>query len=166
MSQTSYSTYHAKGYEGQRADSRIYTAYPARNNSSAVLPFGRFVVFDAGAGTSELAAKVISASGDKILGVSMRDMAHNPNGLTPGTEGVLDDDMFSVMSKGAIYVKVEQNVTPADPVFARHTAGAGGATVGVARKDADSNTAVAVSGARFVESASAGDIVAIELNLP
>lgn len=164
--QTSYSVYSAKGYEGQRADSRPMTAWPARNNTGAVLPFGRFVVHDTGSGTSEFAAKLPSASTDKILGISVRDMAHNPNGLTAGTEGILDDDMFSVCSTGTIYVKTEQNVTPSDPVFVRFTANGAGTAPGQVRKDADTSNAVALTSARFAESASAGEIVAVFVNLP
>lgn len=116
--QTGYSVYHAKGYEGQRADSRRGEFFAARNNSGAELAFGRFVVHDTGAGTSEIAAKVISGPNDTILGVSVRDVAHNPTLPSGGrATGVKDDDMFSVLSQGGIYVLTKQNVTPSTPVY-------------------------------------------------
>lgn len=116
--QNSYATYHAKGYEGQRADSREIDAFAARNNSGAELPFGRFVVHDTGSGTSELAAKVISAATDKILGISLRDAAQNPT-LPSGARatGIQDDDMFSVITEGGVYVLTKANVTPSSPVY-------------------------------------------------
>lgn len=162
MSQTSYSTYHAAAYEGTRADSSPMKARAARNNTGADLKYGRAVVFDAGAGTSELARKLPSAAGDKIMGVTLHDHAHNPT----NTDGILDDDMFSEIYQGSIYVVTEQAVTPADPVFVRYAAGAGGTQLGAFRKDADTATAVALANARWTGNAAAGEVVGLELNLP
>lgn len=130
--QTSYSVYHAKGYEGQLTGGECEAA-PARNNSGAQLPFGRFVVHDTGAGTSELAAKLISSTNDTILGVSLRDAAHNPT-LPTGerASGVKDDDMFSVLYDGSVYMLTKQNVTRSHPVYAI----ASGSDAGRVRGDA------------------------------
>jgi hypothetical protein len=116
--QTGYSSYHSKGFEGARADSRPGTFFPARNNSGGELAFGRFVVHDTGTGTSEIAAKLISGPNDVILGVVVRDLSHNPTLPSGGrATGVQDDDMFSVLTQGGIYVLTKQAVTPSHPVY-------------------------------------------------
>ncbi len=163
MPQTSYTQNHAIAYEGNRGDSRTAQIYPARNNSGVELPYGRAVVFDTGAGTTELAAKLIAASGDKILGVSLFSQAHDPNTVNGG---VAVNDMFNVITQGAVWVQVDSAVTPNSPVFARYAAGAGGSVLGRFRADADTATAVAMPNARFLSSGASGSLVLLQLNLP
>lgn len=80
-------------------------------------------------------------------------------GQTVGTvyAEYVDGDLVPCLTTGAIWVYSEQAVLDRDPVFVRIAAGAGGTQLGAFRKDADSGSAIAVTGARFVrDSAGAG----------
>lgn len=169
--QTSYSVEHAAAYQGGRADSGLLDALTGRNTDAGVIPFGCAVAY----GTANallsprdyVPMKLPAGSTDKILGVLIHDMAHEasyPFGTSSPT-GVAVGDLGSIAQKGRVYVPCEQNVTPADPVFVRYAAGAGGSQLGAFRKDADTATAVALSGAKFAGETVSG-LVAIDLNLP
>lgn len=161
--QTAYTIYHAAGYEGgvNSDEKRVRTA---RNNTATPIPQGRFVVFDSGGGTTELAAALPSATGQKILGVVMLDQARETVAV-----GYAQNELMSVMYEGAILVRTEQAVTPLDPVFVRYNAAGGTGTnpaVGQVRKDADTAKADALTSAQFMTSAAAGELVWVGLNLP
>lgn len=161
--QTSYSTNHAIGYDGG-VDSDAKRVRTARNNTATPIPQGRFVVFDTGANTSELAAKLPDATGQQILGVVMLDQAREVVAV-----GYAQNELMSVIYEGKVLVRTEQAVTPNDPVFVRYNAtGATGTNpaVGQVRKDADTSKADALTSARFMSSAAAGDLVWVALNLP
>jgi hypothetical protein len=72
---------------------------------------------------------------------------------------------LTVVSKGPMWVPVEQAVTPADPVYFRHTTGSGGTVLGRWRKDGDSGTADLVPSAAWRSSRDNG-LAMVELNLP
>lgn len=139
MSQTSYTSTHAVGYEGDKADSAVAVVSGKRNNSGAALPFGRALVHDAGAGTSELAVKLPSAMTDKVVGFNLADRARE------ACDGVADDAMINNLRKGRIYVAPEDAVTPASSVFVRFGPGTevDGArdAAGKVRTDGDVHTA-------------------------
>lgn len=163
MTQLSYSIAHTQGYEGgvNSDEKRVRTA---RNNTATAIPNGRFVAFDTGAGTTELAAKLPDATGLKILGVVMLDQARE----TVAT-GFAQNELMSVLYEGAILMFVEQAVTPADPVFVRFNAAGGtGSTpaIGQVRKDADTGKADALTNCQFLSSAAAGGLVWVGVNLP
>lgn len=163
--QLSYGLTHGVGYEGGRGDSRTMTCHAHRNNAGIDIPFGRFVAFDAGAGTTELAIRLPSASGSKLVGVLLHDQAHEQGSQVGLPTGL----MASVIAKGSVWMITEQAVTPADPVFARFALVTGSGTtpaLGRVRKDVDTADAVAVPNARFLTSAAAGGLVMVELNLP
>ncbi len=163
MSQLTYQKTMTAAYEGGHAE--IETVIPVRNNSGAIIPWGRAVVFDAGAGTTDLAARLPSGSTDVILGALMYDHSHESAEAT----GLADDNMGSVVSHGQVWMFAEQAVTPADPVFVRYNAAGGTGTspaVGQVRKDADTAKAVAATNARFRTSAAAGGLVLVEWNVP
>lgn len=145
--QTSYLSEHVPGYEGDLADSAPRKVLPLRNNLDVDLPYGRAVAHDAGTGTSDVAAKLPVAIGDKILGVSVNSRAHaeGPTDIY-GADGVRPDGMFDALSQGTVYVLPEQDVTVASAVFVRFGAGATGGTAphdtpGRFRADADIVTA-------------------------
>jgi hypothetical protein len=75
-------------------------------------------------------------------------------------------DAVNLLSRGRIYVPVDQTVTPADTPHLRYTAGAGASVVGSFRKDTDSGKAMALTGCRFVQGATAGGLAILEINLP
>ena len=162
MSQTSYSVYMNAAFVGGHA--QLVTVTTGRNNSGAEIPYGRAVVFDTGAGTTQIAVKLPSATGQKMMGAVLYDHAHEIQ-----TTGVPDDGVLSLVSRGQVWMETEQAVTPNDPVFVRfNAAGATGTSpaVGKVRLDADTGKADAVTAARFLTTAAAGGLVLVEWNIP
>ena len=163
MSQLTYRTTMQQAYEGGHG--QLEKVNTIRNNSGIEIPHGRAVVFDAGAGTTEIAAKLPSALADVVLGALMYEHSHetvNGNGIPNGGVG-------SVVSKGEVWMFTEQAVTPADPVFVRYVVAGGTGTTpafGQVRKDADTLKAAPVTNARFRTTAAAGGLVLVEWNLP
>lgn len=172
--QTSYSVTMAAAFEGQIAESGPKRIRTGRNNmASTQIGYGRFVAFDPGSGTTDLAIKLPDALSNLLLGVLIWQAAHEPQttGIDPVT-GIGD-----VMEQGTVWMLTEQAVTPADPVYVRVDVSASptgtSPAVGKVRKDADPtgglasvDRAVAVPNCRFLTSASAGALVKVELNRP
>lgn len=162
--QTSYSVTMAAAYEGGHGELKRVTG--RRNNSGAAIKFGRFVVFDAGAGTSDLAARLpTTVATDVVLGATMHDHSRE----LP-TEGIPDDQMFNCVAEGQVWIPCETAMTPASPVFVRAvTAGATGTSPeqGKIRNDADTAKAIDVSSkARVIIGAAAGGLCLVEVNFP
>lgn len=145
-----YGLTHDVAYEGTRGDSRPATIHAGRNNAAVIttgandIPFGRFVTFDAGAGTSDLAIKPRSAAGQKNLGVLLHDMAHEfpyQGANVPGSVGLQPRDAIgSVMSQGAVWMMLENTATRGSDVYVRHTAnGSPGASDGIGRVRSNSD---------------------------
>ncbi len=134
--QTAYTIVHAIGFEGG-LDSQIgKSLITGRNNTATPIPVGRFVAFDTGAGTSEIAVKVLSAAANKLRGVVVLDQAHEPQ----SPDGYAEDELVSILEQGNVLMITEQAVTPNDTVHTRFNAtGATGTTpaVGRVRKDPD-----------------------------
>jgi hypothetical protein len=150
MSQLSYLQEHVAGYAGDLADSDLDKRILAmRNNSGADLPFGRMVASaKADTGGSDIAARLPgTAMTDTLIGIAVRSAARAAGPIdTTGTDGVRDDDMFDVLTKGGAYVAPEVDITaPTDGVFVR--IGPGTATdgsmdaPGTFRNDIDAHTA-------------------------
>jgi hypothetical protein len=165
MPQTTYGLTLTAAYEGMAKVERG-GARSGRNNSGAEIPYGRIVVYDSGAGLSDMpiSFKLPATSGDKILGGLMYEQAHE------GTvTGVPDDAINSIVHQGKMWILTEQAVTPADPVFVRYDiSGATGTSpaLGKVRKDADTAKAVALTNAQFMSTAAAGALVEVMFNLP
>lgn len=64
----------------------------------------------------------------------------------------LAGDAVTPLSICEIYVTPEEAVTPADPVYVRFAAGAGGSSLGRFRKSADTATAALLAGAKWLDS--------------
>ena len=163
MSQTSYLSTMQAAYEGGHGV--LEKVITVRNNAGAEIPHGRAVVFDGGAGTTEIAAKLPSGSTDVIMGALLYEHSHE----TANGNGIPANGTGSVVSRGEIWMFTEQAVTPADPVFVRYNAAGGTGSspaVGQVRKDADTAKAVAATNARFRTVAAAGALVLVEWNLP
>lgn len=143
---SAYGLVHDVAYEGTRADSRPAMISSGRNNSGADMLFGRFVTFDGGSGTSDLAIKPRSAAGEKNLGVLIHDMAHElaPSGAA-GNLGLPDDGLGAVLKEGAVWMVAENTVTPGSKVYVRHTAnGSPGASDGIGRVRSDADAVAQV----------------------
>lgn len=165
MSQSSYSYTSGAPLEGSLGSTRNQTVVAKRNNSGSDIPYGRFVVHDSGTGTSEMAIKLPSASGDVIVGVLVHSHAHNPSNTT----GLLDDDIGNVLMEGDVWMIAEEALTVDDPVFVRYDASGatGSQALGRVRDDADTSKAVAATNCRFLtNAAAAGDAILVRVNLP
>jgi hypothetical protein len=168
--QTAYSQNHSPAYAGGRADSGPMHAIAALNVQGAEVPYGTFVARSTTAGDfTNLKAHDYTpairpaASTSQILGVALHDHAHNP----ANTDGILDDDMFSVGQRGRFYVRAEVAMDPTKPVFIRYASGAGGTVLGSIRDTADTATALDASAyVRCVGKCGAGEIVAVDVNIP
>lgn len=94
----------------------------------------------------------------KKRGVALQSHANeNPaNGLEPR---YLDKKTVSILTKGKVYVKVEEAVTVDDDVFVRFQGG----DEGLFRTDADTADAAQLADARWLEGAAADGFALLEL---
>ena len=111
----------------------------------------------------------LPTSGAEVIagvGVLMYISSKSIPDTTTGLENAIGD-MVNYMEGGDIDVIVEEAVTPASAVYARHTAnGAGKLQLGAFRTDSDSGNATLVSGARFINSTSAAGVATLRINRP
>ncbi len=111
-------------------------------------------------------AETVPAVLNTFLGVSER--VHSVvNTTTPG-EGVAAGQAFSAVTKGRIWVEVEEAVVAdTDQVWCRHTASGSNTALGRFRNDGDSNTCFRISsGAKYRKGSSGAGLALLELNLP
>jgi hypothetical protein len=165
MSQTSYAINTDAAYAGQLGDVGPHDIGSGTDlTANEYVPFGVAV----SQGTKDGEIHLPAASGDvtaKFLGVSV---AQQTNENLVGTGGSYAPKVpVSFLKKGRVWVKVEEAVTPASPVFVRFAAGGGGTQLGAFRASADTATAVALpGGAKFVTSAGAAGFALLDLNYP
>lgn len=117
--------------------------------------------------------KLPTASGDitsvlKPLGVTRSNVARDPNFPSGGTAGYTYQigDSVELVSRGRVWVTVEEAVAPGDDVYVRHTASGGNTQRGSFRTSSDSSTAALLAGARYLTTASADGLALVDLNLP
>lgn len=119
MSQTSVSE-QGLPENGMKADSG--NDYVASKIAEGAIPFGRFTCL----GTDpDKQAKLPAAAGDitsfnKNVGVAVH--SHAEESSLSGDPQYPDKAVMSVMMRGRVYVKPEQDVSPSDPVFVRFAA--------------------------------------------
>lgn len=136
---------------------------------ASAIPFGAAVALDAprmdATDPQTLPVKLPNASTDKLLGIVRFTQLFESSGLAvaPGYPAGLT---INVAKKGQFWVQPEIAVTAGDPVFARITANGPLTQLGALRNDADTANAIAMPGARFLSTASAGGFAVLELNLP
>ena len=119
-------------------------------------------------GTADGQCKLPASSGDcaKGLGIAPAFPANDsrfPSGGTAGVTYQIGDTVEAVI--GQAWVTVEEDVVAQDAVYVRYATGTG-SQKGAFRKTADSSTAAAVTGARYLTSASAGGLALVAVNLP
>lgn len=129
---------------------------------------GLFVTMGAADGGCKLptvATDITSAL--KALGITRSNVARDPNFPSGGTAGYTYQigDSVEVVSRGQVWVLVEEAVSPADDVYVRFDTGTG-SQKGAFRTSADSTTAALLAGARFLTTASANGLALVDLNLP
>lgn len=150
-------------YPNERYEGQIDTLEVGNNIGHAFaedsdLPFGLAVV----QGTADNQVKLAVATGGDFRGITVRNLSVSNDSAT-GLAAYADGEAVTYRNFGSIVVVAEVAVTKDDPVFFRHTAGAGGTVIGSLRNDADTATADAITGAYFAETAAIGDLVRITL---
>lgn len=167
--QTSYSRYMDRAFAGMLADSGLNDVLSYFNaEASASLPFGIAVAKHAAA---DDAAGLLAdgATAAAVIGITVHHHVTEQQllqGVTPEDAGIPPKSPMPVLKRGRINVKVEEAVTPASPVYVRHTAGVG-EQKGAFRASADGGDAVQLTtGFRFLTSAGAGEMAVLEVNLP
>lgn len=152
--QTSYPLNPAPAFEGM--PDHMGPKHDDTYRADGTIPFGRFVR-DVGDGTVVLP----SATGQTIAGASLHNhLEQDANGIAQYVKG----DAVPVRKLGRMWVRTEQDVTPADPLYVRHTVGGEGTALGQVRKDADTDKADAYAKAKFLTSAKAGELVLVSIN--
>lgn len=163
MSQTAHTQSPAVAIEGMEADCSL-----AKDRISGVatmeIPFGHFVSATGGGGddpyTVELPDASAKVTDGRGLGVAIADVSiESADGTGDGYE---DDASLAIMRRGRIWVVSEDAVAAiGTPAFVRFAAGAGGSVLGAFRTDADTATAVALPGARFMSTTSGTNQLAL-----
>jgi len=157
MSQLTHSQNPDAAIEGMEATTQI-----AKDRRSCiateVVPFGHYVVAEESL-EAPYTARLPTAAADITdglgLGVARADTASE--GLRSGNVGHAVDASFEALAEGDIWV-VSEDIVPAigTPAFVRHTAAAAPNNVlGAFRTDADTASAVALPGARFMRTTTA-----------
>ncbi|MNS39595.1 hypothetical protein D3C72_718820 [compost metagenome] len=157
--QSAYSTNMDAGFEGQVADLTNHDALTYA--AEGAIPFGRGVV----EGTTP---KQVKLPGAASTAAQFRGVTLHSHAVEQDADGVAqyrDKRATSVMTRGRVLVKVEQNVVPGDAVYLRIAANGAGTAAGQFRKDADTDKAVAITKARWTEAIAAGGVGVLEFGL-
>lgn len=159
MAQTTYNTDLAIGFEGQLQESPNRDCLSRVWENATSAPYG--IAVARGTDPDLEVDHAPDAAGD-ILGVLSHSHANEvgADDLNQADQGKL----VNVLHQGRVLVKVEDACTPASSVFVRVAAGGGGTQLGAFRTDADTATARAASGMRFLTSAGAGGLAVLEID--
>lgn len=158
MAQTTYSlAMVATGYEGGLADSRPSQIDGFRNDAGAEVAYGLGVTKSSA--TDNLGFQ-LADPGEIFLGVLVHDMAKERT-----TTGLPSLTMGSVLSRGRVWVKVENTVAVGDAVLVRTTT-AGNGKGSFLTGSAAAGVTTLIPQARFMSAASAGGLAILDLNLP
>lgn len=158
MSQSTYAQTMTAGFPGMKADLvDDYVRSYVNAEATAEIPFGVAVVQGAADGSAILAV----GAGVTWVGVVLHSHNYDPT-YDLGTTGLKPKKTMNVLSRGTVWVQVENAVTVNSRAFMRHTAGAGGTQKGAFRGDADTATAIEARGCRFLTAASAGGVAMLE----
>ncbi len=136
--------------------------------ASAQIPFGVMVA----QGTADDGALLLNTSA-AAMASALKGISVFGHGLDIGTTGINPMALFSVMSRGRIYVQVEEAVAVGDPVRVRAVTGgsngygdAGAETKGAFRTGADSTDCVDISSfARWIRGADEAGFAVVEIDM-
>lgn len=154
-----YTLNHGDRYAGMVADSQLNNSVSKLNGSGAVVPWGRFVARD---GATKFKPVADTTTAANIIGVLRREL----NRAQDGAVGAPADRDASILTTGTIYVETLGAVTAGGAVYA--VIGASGtpaAKPGIASAVAGTGatTAVAIPGAKFLETTTGAAVVAVSL---
>lgn len=121
-------------------------------------------------GASQATATITNGTQDSFYGVALRIQNKmnllDPNSGSDGPAPYYTGEVVSLLTRGRVYVFVDQEVTSDDPVYMRFVDGGGDSLIGRFRKDDDSGKAILVPDARYTVGASAGGLATLEINMP
>lgn len=142
-------------------DSRLTGTTTQANVATQPIKFGKAVVKRTGSGTTDLSCMLPTAASQIFLGLVERDMTiADDTGMAAKACQTL-----SIGHEGEWVVEVEHAVAVGDPVYFRHTAGAG-EEAGSWRMDADTADADLVANARYRTSTTGRGLAVLALNRP
>ena len=158
MSQTSYEVKAPEAFAGLLGDTNLLDAASRANEESVDMEFGIGVI----PGTDGSKQMLLPTTGVALLGVTMH--RHQEDRSLSGEDGILaDGGNAEVITKGSVWVHIDQDVVVGDPVFVRIAGG----NQGWFRTDVDTADAEAVPGARWEKDAlAATGIALLDINLP
>lgn len=158
MSQLAYADQADRAFAGLLGDSNVIDTLSRANEEAVDLEFGIGVM----AGTVADVEALLPTTGNALLGVVIH--RHQEDRSLAADDGVpADGGNMELLTKGSIWVHIDQDVAVGDPVFMRIAAG----NQGWFRMDADTANAEAVPGARWERGGTAAEGLALlEVNLP
>lgn len=148
------------GMAVSETDGNLTLAHTTANVATATIPFGRAVVKNAGAYSTDQGCRLPSVASQIFMGVVCR--IHSAVDPTNAGAGVKPFGMVDAMYQGEIIVEVDEAVAVGDDAFFRFTASAT-AAVGTFRNDADTATCDAISGGKFVSSTTGAGLAVLRL---
>lgn len=155
MAQTSYSISPARAFAGLISDVGTNYVISRTNEESVSVEFGLMVA----AGTDPEAQFLnCAALTDVLLGVTTHQHTQDRDGVEAG-------DTAGLISRGGVWVVVEEAVVPGDGVFVRCVV-TGGEQYGAFRTDADGTDAVEITNARWISSTAGAGLALLDLNMP
>lgn len=120
-------------------------------------------------GSSQAGVTETNTSSDAFYGVAMRSQSKENLYGNTGSAGAAPyyaGEAVSMLTKGRIYVKVEDAVDADDLVYMRTVPASATELAGQFRGTAVSNQTVQVTSARWIVGASAGELAVLEINQP
>lgn len=165
--QTTYTTVPNPSFRGMLADvgPNDVLSKSFKGLAGAAAPFGTPMVTVVGDVNQ---CRLPAAAADTLLGVAVhRNIAPGTAGSNAftGEQGIEDTQTVDVLTKGRIWVKVEEAVTPEDDVYWRGVVN-GLLIPGNWGTSSDAGKCTLLAGARFLTSGAAGDLVILEINVP
>jgi len=163
MSQLSYAD-QVNAFEGMKADSGFDDVLSFLAEGNQII--GKLMVrgTDPDRQAAAPSSSALVTNPNSALGVLIHSHDRETD-VSVSAATVKDKEEMNIMHNGRCYVKVEEAVTPASPVFVRFASGGGGSLLGSFRQDADTATAVQLPGAKYMSSAAAGEFAVLELDL-
>lgn len=159
-----YTLNHGDRYAGMVVDAELNNSVSKLNKADATVPWGVFVARDGAGGFKPVGIGTVAAN---IIGVLRRELNRaQPDGSDGGAPADRD---ATILTTGTIYMQTLGAVTAGGAVYA--VVGASGSPdtpavnpgIASAAVGSGATTAVAIAGAKFLETTSAAGVVAVSL---
>ncbi len=151
-----------RGFAGALAISHDPKMVLTGKLAASAVGLGKFVVIDQANGDDAVKLPAASADITSKLAKGFVMHAHSQESSLSGSPEWPQGYAAPILSKGQIYVEVEDAVSEGDEVFIRFQGG----NEGGARSDVGGGDAVALPGAVYRSSTTGAGLAVVELNLP